>query len=342
MAAQRNPALVVRRAGEVALADQLMADPGPGQILVRNSFTTMNLGTEMAVFNGAFRPGSWWDRNIRYPHCAGWGCLGHVAAVGAGVTKFEIGDRVVCDGHHGAYYLAGSGSPDGPQRVPAAVSDDQACLWSLSRVAMHGIRVGGLALGESAAVLGLGIVGQLALRFAWASGALPLAAVDVSPARLELARRGGASRVLAMAVEDAGKALLALNRDRKLDCVFDVTGNPDVIPHALRLPRMRGRLVILGSPRGPSTVDFHDEIHFGVDVLGAQWNTYPPVETPQAPWTAARNGQLYFDLVQAGRIDVEGLISHTFNWREAPEVYQEVQADRSGFMGIRFDWRDCC
>lgn len=100
-------------------------------------------------------------------------------------------------------------------------------------------------------------------------------------------------------------------------------------------------MIILGSPRGVSQVDFHDEIHFGVDVLGAQWDTYPQVESPLAPWTTARNGELYLDLVRAGVLNVDGLISHTFSWREAPDVYRQVREDRTRFMAVRFDWRDC-
>ena len=109
----------------------------------------------------------------------------------------------------------------------------------------------------------------------------------------------------------------------------------------LKLPRMRGRLILLGSPRGVSHVDFHDQIHFGVDVFGAQWNTYPQQEGHLAPWTTARNGELYLDLIQAGMLNVDGLISHTFNWRQAPEMYDKIREDRTRFMAVRFDWRDC-
>jgi threonine dehydrogenase-like Zn-dependent dehydrogenase len=142
-------------------------------------------------------------------------------------------------------------------------------------------------------------------------------------------------------IETVAPELVKLNGGRRLDCVLDVTGNPAVIPHALKLVRMRGRYIVLGSPRGISHVDFHDDIHFGVNVLGAQWNTYPQAESPQAPWTAGRNGQIYFALVQAGRINVDGLISHTFKWQEGPEAFRQIQADRTQFMAVRYDWRDC-
>jgi threonine dehydrogenase-like Zn-dependent dehydrogenase len=325
----------------VRLEETAIAEPGANQILIRNDYTVMNLGTEMAIFAGEFPKDSWWDQHVRYPDWAGWGCLGTVVAIGEGVTEFHVGDRVVGDGAHGSYYLARLDRPDAPQHIPDGVSDEQAGLWSLSRVSLHGVRVGRVELGEAVVVLGQGIVGQLALRFARLSGAFPLIAVDLSATRLELASRGGATHTCQGTIESLINKIIEINNGRKIDCVLEVTGNPAAIPHALKLPRMRGRLIILGSPRGVSQVDFHDQIHFGVDVLGAQWNTYPPVETHLNPWTKARNGALYFELVKAGLMNVDGLISHTFNWRETPEVYRQIHEDRTRFMAVRFDWRDC-
>ena len=326
---------------KVQLEEAPVPELGPQQILIRNHCTVMNLGTEMTVFKGDYPPGSWWDEHVNYPMWAGWGCLGEVVAVGEGVTGFRIGDRVVGDGGHGSYYLANLDHPDAPQHIPEGVTDEQAGLWSLSRVGMHGVRVAHIELGEAVVIVGQGIVGQLALRFARLSGAFPLVAVDLVDMRLEFSRRGGATHMLHGPIETLLDEIVRINQGRKVDCVIDVTGNSSVIPQALKLPRMRGRVIILGSPRGISQIDFHDQIHFGVDVLGAQWNTNPQVESHINPWTTARNGELYFNLVQAGELDVEGLISHTFNWREAPDVYHRILEDRARFMAVRFDWRGC-
>jgi len=110
----------------------------------------------MTVYAGGFRPGSWLDRAIRYPMWGGWGNFGEVAAVGSEAGGFQVGDRVVADGRHEAYTLVAVDAPDRPQRVPEAFSDEQACLWSVSRVSLLGVRKAGLALGESVAVLGQG------------------------------------------------------------------------------------------------------------------------------------------------------------------------------------------
>jgi threonine dehydrogenase-like Zn-dependent dehydrogenase len=248
---------------------------------------------------------------------------------------------VVGDGPHGNYYLANINHPDHPQLIPEGITDEQAGLWSLSRVSLHGVRVARIDVGEAVVVQGQGIIGQLALRFARLGGAFPLIAVDLAEMRLEMSRRGGATHTLQGPINTLMEEIVRINKGRKVDCVIEATGNPNAVPYALRLPRQRGRVIILGSPRGISQVDFHDEIHFGVDILGAQWTTYPQVESLINPWTTARNGELYLDLVQAGLLNVDGLISHTFNWREAPDVYRQILEDRTRFMAVRFDWRDC-
>lgn len=341
MAQYLNTKLMVREPFEVRLEEDDVPDLGRRQFLIRNNATVMNMGTEMTIFTGDYPTGSWWDKHIQYPSWAGWGGLGEVAAVGEDVTEFRVGDRVVSDSSHGSYFVAQLEHPDAPQLVPKAVSYDQAGLWSLSRVSMHGVRVAHIAFGESVVVVGQGAIGQLALRMARLSGAFPIIAVDLSSQRLALSVQGGATHTLMGSLESHLDQIIYLNKGRKVDCVIDVTGNPAVIPQALKLPRMGGRVILLGSPRGVSQVDFHDQVHFGVDVIGAQWNTYPQVESHINPWTTARNGELYLDLVQAGQIDVEGIISHTFNWRESPEVYRQIREDRSQFLAVRFDWGDC-
>ena len=171
--------LVVPKPLEVRLETSVVDDPGPREVLIRNDYTVMNLGTEMTIFTGDFPPGSWWDRHIKYPNWEGWGCLGTVVAVGAEVTSLAVGDRVVGDGAHGNYYLAPIEQPDFPQRIGEGVSDEQGGLWSLSRVSLHGVRVARLQIGEAVVVLGQGIIGQLALRYARLAGAFPVIAVDL-------------------------------------------------------------------------------------------------------------------------------------------------------------------
>ncbi len=336
-----NTKLIVTAARTSELQQFPVPPVGERQILIRNRYTVMNLGTEMTLYSGDFPKGSWWDGWVKYPMPTGWGCVGEVIEVGEKVTEFKVGDSVVGDSEHESHYLVNIDIRDAPQRIPDGITDEQAGLWSLARVSMHGVRVARIDFGEAVVIIGQGIIGQLALRFAKLSGAFPLIAVDMSSQRLEYSDGAGATHLLCGPIESLLDEITRINKGRKVDCVIEASGNPVSIPNALKLPRRRGRLIILGSPRGVSQVDFHDQIHFGVDVIGAQWSTYPMIESHINPWTTARNGELYLDLLKAGLINVDGLISDTFNWRESPAVFARIDTDRTQFMAVRYDWRDC-
>ena len=340
MATRTNTKLMAPQARVAQLEQEPVGEPGPREILIRNHYTLMNMVTEMCFF-GEFPKGCFYERVVRFPAWTGWGCLGTVVAVGEAVTEFATGDRVVGDGHHGTYYLAPVDDPEGPVHVPAGITDDQASLWSMSRVAMLGIRKARIEVGEAVVVIGQGIVGQLTLRFARANGACPLYAVDPAPLRLELSRRVPSATALQGRLQDLSAEIVRLNKGRKTDCVIEATGFAAIIPEAAKLARPGGRLILLGSTRGSCEMDFREAVHGGVDIIGAHWSLYPPLETPMTPWTFRRNGQVYFALLQAGLVNVDGLISHTFNWRDAPDAYQQILQDRTRFMAVRFDWSDC-
>ena len=89
-------------------------------------------------------------------------------------------------------------------------------------------------------------------------------------------------------------------------------------------------------------MNFHNEVHIqGLQIIGAHVTTQPQVGTPYNPWTPARNGELFFELVLAGRLKVDDLITHRYSWREAPAAYEMLVADRTQAMGVVLEgWRD--
>jgi len=103
-------------------------------------------------------------------------------------------------------------------------------------------------------VVGVGILGQLTCQFSRLSGGFPVIAVDLSERRLELAKKLGAVSALQPEKEDVEKQILTLTKGRGADVVFEVTGNPKLIPWELELVKRQGRFTLLISPRGTSTL----------------------------------------------------------------------------------------
>src|SRR5207244_2635398 len=120
----------------------------------------------------------------------------------------------------------------------------------------------GLTLGRSAAVLGLGIIGQFALRCLLAAGAHPVVGIDAVAMRRDAAQAAGADDVLDPAVGDLREQLAKALGTPGVEVVADATGVPDAIPVAMSLACDAGQVVVVGSPRGRAReVNFYDDLH---------------------------------------------------------------------------------
>ncbi len=310
-----------------------LPEPGPGEMLIRTRKTLISTGTELTAYSGDFPPNSVWAGYVQYPwRQAGYSNVGEVVALGPDVSGYQVGQRVASWGRHASYNLQPLSQV---QAIPDDVSDDQALFWNLGKTVMNGVRLARIALGEAVVLVGAGILGQLATQYVTLSGAFPLIVVDLSERRLEMARNHGATHTLIGGRKELLADISRITRGRMADVAFEITGNQNVIPSVLRMVRRLGRVILLGSPRGKVEVDFHDEVHtLGLQMIGAHVTTHPAVETPYNPWTATRNGELFFDLVMAGRLQVDDMITHRYPWQEAPAAYEMLAANRTQAMGV--------
>lgn len=342
--------LVFTAPGRAEVERVTLDPPAAGQALVRGEWSLISTGTEMTAYAGDFPAGaSAWAAYIRYPFYPGYSLVGVVEAVGEGCA-LQVGERVAVEAAHQSRVLvqapaaapflgaAGRHGAAAAVPVPEATGAQEATFQTLARVVLNGLRLSEAALGESVAVLGCGLLGQLAIRFARLAGAMPVAAIDLSRARLERSRQSGADLALCPDDGDPADGLRAANGGRLADVVIDVTGAPASFVAATRLARDMGRVVLLGSPRGPVTVDLHDDVHSrGLRVLGAHASTTPRQETPFTPWTMRRNVEFFFALLAAGRLGVSDLVSHRFALSEADQAYALLDADRTRAMGVLID-----
>ena len=339
--------LVFRAPRVVEVEDVPMPQPGPGQALVRCEWGLISTGTEMTAYTGDFpQPVSAWAAYVRYPFRPGYSLVGTVEATGPGCA-LEPGQRIVSEATHASHFLvdapAGAPAAGAAGRHPTAngivcpdgVDPADATFHTLGRIVVNGLRLSRVQFGECAAVVGCGLLGQLAIRILRLAGALPVVAVDLAPARLDQARHSGADELLQPGSGDSARQLEDRNGGRLADVVIDVTGAPASFPLATRLARDLGRVVVLGSPRGPVTVDLHDDVHTrGLQVIGAHASTTPRAETPHTPWTMRRNTEYCLTLIRAGRLQVRDLVSHRFPLSRAAEAYAMLDQDRTQAMGV--------
>jgi 2-desacetyl-2-hydroxyethyl bacteriochlorophyllide A dehydrogenase len=321
---------------QVNLVKEAIADPGPGEVLVKTSKTLISTGTETICLERRFEPGSHYDRWVQYPFPPGYSLAGTIVAVGDGVNDFQPGECVAIRAHHRQYVLT---TPQRLYRIPQGVTEEDATWFGLGNIVQIGVRQAEHRLGDSVVVIGLGLLGQLVVQYAHLMGARQIIVVDTARKRLEMACVHGATHALAMTVEDARDEILRLTDGQGADVVYDVTGAPPVFQTALRLLRRFGKLVLLGDTGLPSEQRLTADIVLkGLKVVGAH-DTNPPAEsTDHAFWNHQQMAKLFFSYLERGEMRVSDLVTHRYSPLDAAKAYEMLRVERASAMGVIFDW----
>lgn len=308
----------------------------PGQILVEARTTAISAGTEIANYRGITTQRnaiSDWRAN---PYRPGYSLAGVVRAVGPAVEKLAVGDRVCGWGPHASLAWVDAARFE---RVPDEVSFDDGAMTSLCAIVMNAVRLAHVALGESVAVVGAGLIGQLTLQFARMSGGRPVVSVDPIESRRQLAVDCGADAAVDPGAGDP-RVFDELTRGQGFDVVFEATGSPDAFNSALKLVRRQGRMVALGSTRGVvEHFDLYGDLHLrGVTLIGAHMSTAPEVETPYNRWTAGNNRTLALRLIRDEELRLNRLVSHRAPAEEAPALFERLATSREQYYGVLLRW----
>ena len=268
----------------------------------------------------------------------GYSAAGRVVALGEDVVGFNVGDQVACAGagiaNHAEYI-------DVPVnlavRVPEGVGLDAASTITLGAIAMQGVRRAAPTLGESIAVIGLGIIGQLTAQFLAANGCRVIG-VDVDRDRIETALANGLNAAIDPTAEDHVSRILHLTGGFGADAVIitAAAASSDIINEAMRATRKKGRVVLVGdvglnlnrSDFYPKELDLLVSTSYGPGRYDPNYeeggNDYP---LPYVRWTENRNMQAYLALLRDGRANVSNLISHVHPVTDAELAYTSLQSE---------------
>jgi predicted dehydrogenase/threonine dehydrogenase-like Zn-dependent dehydrogenase len=287
---------------------------------------------------GLFRTLAQVRERLDEPMAMGYSSAGVVLACGEGVQEFKAGDRVASNGPH-------AGVVSVPRnlcaRIPDGVSFDQAAFAVLGAIALQGVRLGKLELGATAYVIGLGLVGQLAVALLKAAGCRVLA-MDLDAGKCALARRMGADEASAGLT---ARAVLEKTGGLGGDAVLIAASakSPGPIDQAVEAVRKKGRVVLVGVvdlalDRRPwyfKEAEFVVSCSYGPGRYDPAYEEggrdYPPA---YVRWTEQRNIQAVLDLMASGRLDVAPLISHRFPIERAEEAYRLIEQGTEPHVGI--------
>ncbi len=358
------------RTGETTVAEVPIPAPQPGEALICSAASLVSAGTERMlvefaeknliekarsrpdlvrqVLDKARREGLLTTIEAAFsrldqPMALGYSSAGTVVALGDNVQGLQVGQRVACAGGGYAIHAEYTAVPHiliTP--LPDSVDFESAAFTTLGAIALHGFRLAEAQLGERIAVIGMGLLGLLVTGIAHAAGCHVLG-IDLDPTRVALAEQMGAVAVLrAEAVEAAKNFSRGQGVDAVLICAD--TGSSDPVELAGTIARDRARVVAVGAVglNIPRKIYYEKELTFLNSRAYGPGRYDPRYEEGGhdypigfVRWTEGRNMQAIVDLMAAGRLNVQPLITHRFAIEKAPQAYELITGKTNEpFLGV--------
>jgi alcohol dehydrogenase len=338
---------VYHGAGNFALEEKPIPIPGYGEAVIKVRLTTI-CGTDIHIVKGEYpvRPG------LTIGHEA----VGSIHELGPGVTGYEIGQRVLvgaitpcgqcepclgghssqCSGALGGWRLGNT--IDGTQAeyvlvpcaqanltaIPEDLRDEEVLLLAdIASTGFGAVESGGVRLGDTVAVFAQGPIGLCATLGAKLCGAAQVFAVDSEPHRLQTAKMFGASHTFLSSGQPI-EMIMAKTRGRGVDVAIEALGTQGTFENALRVLRPGGTLSSVGVYSG--------HLRIPLDAFGAGLADHKIVTT-LCPGGKERMARL-IRLVQARRINLTPLLTHTFSFAQIAEAYDLFSQRKDGVLKV--------
>jgi len=301
------------------------------QLLVKTRCSLISPGTERAALTRL------WD-DAEFRENPGYALAGDVIAAGRDVEGFSVGDRTISLVNHASFCLVPA-DPWVTLKIPDSVSYEDATFLPLASVALHAIRRAQITFGEVFVIIGAGIIGQIAIQLAKKSGAAKVVVLDMQEDRLDLAHRYGADVTINPTEVDQVDAVFDAAGGKGASVILEATGNPQVIPTAFKMAGDGGRIVCVGALEEPVSISFHEEfIRRELTLIAAFQPLCPTTENLYWKWTQGANRKLLLDMIASGKLDVHEMLTHRFQAKVAPEVYERIKQGEAAMLGVLLEW----
>jgi predicted dehydrogenase len=351
---------VIDRRGRVLVADLPVPHAGPDQVLVQSHYSLISSGTEMGTL--AKTPAELvrqtisdpWMRHVVKqtvlatgpsqtarrvwhemvtPREIGYSGAGTVLALGDRVQGLEVGQTV-------AYAASGHAEVAAPYinhvvPVPDGVDLRHAAFVTVGGIAMQSLRRADLKFGETVAIYGLGLVGQLCASIARAAGCVVIG-IDINPKANELATAAGAALVANPSEPEWKRSILDFTGKNGVDAtiICASSDSPEIINSAMEITRRQGRVVLVGYVK----LDIHPKNFLYREIDLRYSRAYGPgsydtnyekgrVDYPfgYVRWTEKRNLEEFIRLVAAGAVNPEPLIAGVYPVERAQEPFDAIR-----------------
>ena len=331
--------IVFTEPGVAKLLDVEYAAPKANEVTVELEYSAISAGTERANLMG-MRNSIYIaeDAAPTFPRVVGYSAAGIVTEIGSDIQDIAVGDRVIV--YWGKHQKRITVSRSRVMKLPDCVSTQEGSLALISTFPLAAVRKTKLELGESAMVMGLGILGIFAVQELKAAGACPIIAVDLVPERREFALKMGADYALDPTAEDFYTTVKAITGGGVNVCI-EVTGLGAGLSQALDCMKPMGRVALLGCTRSSKfEIDYYGKVHGpGITLIGAHTMARPKRESSAGLWTDEDDLQAVLKLIAGKRLNFKDMISEIHPAEEAPTVFSRLANDKNFPIGVLFDWK---
>jgi threonine 3-dehydrogenase len=328
------------------LAEVPIPSIGPTDVLIRVEKAGL-CGTDLHIYAWD----AWAQQRVKPPIVVGHEFMGTVAAIGDAVRTVSVGERVSAEGHivdltcllcrtgnahicervkiigvdrDGAFAEYVSIPEYNVWRLDPSIPDEFAAVFDPLGNAVHTVMAAGVSV-KSVAITGVGSIGLMAIPVARAAGATLVFAIDVNPAKLELAKRLGADATFVSTQPDLVDEIKRRTRGDGVDVLLEMSGSGAAIDLGLQLVRNGGTAALLGIPADTVNLNLAERIIFkGLTVLGI-------------------NGRRMFEtwyqteaLVTSGRVDLRSIITHVLPFRDFDRAFELMSKGEAAKIVLDF------
>jgi len=280
----------------------------------------------------------------------GYSLAGRVIEVGDNMSGINIGDRVACGGAGYANHSEINYVPKNLMvKIPDGVDDINASFVTVGAISLQGVRQTEPKLGERIAVIGLGLLGQLAVQLLKANGCKVIGS-DVDPDKIALAKKLGADE--ACHAGDLIKKANEFSNGYGVDAVIiaaSTSSNQPVID-AAEISRMRGRVVFLGmvGMEIPRNEYYKKELDLRLSMAYGPGRYDPDYEEKGIDypydlvrWTEQRNFEAFLGLIEEGKISPKELLTHSYDYNDAMVAYDLLEGKiQEKYLGIILEYKN--
>ncbi|MBQ9113104.1 MAG: zinc-binding alcohol dehydrogenase [Clostridia bacterium] len=334
----KNKNIIFTAPGIAEVVENDMPVIAENEVLVRVYRSTVSSGTERANLLGDPNISPSKSGKVSFPRQLGYSTSGVVVEVGSAVSDLKVGDRVACAWTVHAEYCRVRA--DRAYKLEDSVGFDQAALVHIATFPLAAIRKCGLEIGESALVMGLGVLGLIAVQLLRVAGAAPIIAVDPVESRRKQALELGADYALDPFEDGFAERVKEITGKGANVCI-EITGNGGGLNLALDCMARFSRVALLGCTRNADfTVDYYRKVHGpGITLIGAHTMARPKLESSHGWWTDGDDARAILKLLYLGRLDFKVLIEEVHPYIEAGTVYTRL-ASENHFPTVQFDWSE--